>query len=473
MPKNKEELEKIKERVTAFINDEDVTIDGDELYEYAVAAKNGEIEETQERIDYMLRTLIYHVLQSWSADEAVRTYPLAVPYISDFAQELDAQTLYELACYYEYDEKDDKKLFEFSKLMVESVPNGLIGGFALTNYLICRDNCILKLAKCYKDGMGTKRDYVKAFEYYMRYHTDHLTIKWGADCLSETDLEDLFNKMKAESYAGVNYPGLHYALAVMYREGIGTAYNFSKYLYCIDKEKENYYGPKTDTTYLERLEEYRKEYINKDPDGVPYMCVKNADSKDIRTGDCIRMGKYNHRDVLWRVTHIQGDEALIVATDCLESTYIVNGQIERENENYENSSIHAFTRNLRYSLIPHREYKDDEDEIKNEFDFEELLVPDENGDYFFLPSVDDIYKMENGRNDLLAGARLQARINGYRGYGVEFDEENHSAPWWTSDDGGEPGNLVYVGIYGALNERSMEVYTVGIRPAARLKLRKK
>ena len=68
--------------------------------------------------------------------------------------------------------------------------------------------------------------------------------------------------------------------------------------------------------------------------------------------------------------------------------------------------------------------------------------------------------------------RMQARINGYDGMGVEVDEETESGAWWTSTEGEDPGTLCYVDSDGSVHEGSMMWQTIGIRPAIWLKLNK-
>ena len=452
--------------VEAYLNGEesypDIEALVEALYKYAVAAQNGEIEETQENIDRIFCQVVLSVINGGYFD-GVYKYPLSLPYIEDVRDELDMSMV---SCFADYclEERDDEKnFFRFSKIGAEIRPRGMYGGPLLVNFLSRRDSCILNLARCYKDGIGTEKDYVEAFFCYMSYHTDHLTVKWEKDCLEDSELADLYCKLKADSDAGKHYPGLHYALAVMSKEGFGTSYDIEKYYEYAKKAIVDGDYTEKRSKYLYSIANY---VLNHDGDTV-YPVVKDIHAADLKRGDVVRFGRYNHREILWHVITIEDGAVLLLSTDCLESTYIANKKWYNEKpagEGFLHSKIRNFTSGMAEFIFKTA------GESGGEFDYTEGLIPDKNGDYVFLLGVDDIKRYKLPRNMLLAGARAQAVINGYDNCGVEIDPETGTAPWWTSTDGKEPGLLVLCYTDCEFYEQNMINETPGIRPAIRVKL---
>ncbi len=485
--------------VEAYLNGEGTEPDIEVLYEYAVAAKNGEIEETQENIDRILRKVFRSAINSGDFHGVFDKLPLWFPEdVVDYWYECDIVMVSYLADYCLEERDDEENFFRFSKIGAEIHPYGGSGVPFLLEFLSCRDSCMLNLARCYKDGIGTEKDYPEAFYYYMSYHTDPLMVKGVTDDLDDSELADLYWKLKDDADAGKNYPGLYYALAVMSKEGIGTSYNIKKYNEYAQKEMENNRcRTKKELKYYHLIVDYARAHIG----DTIYPVVKDIHAADLKRGDVVRFGRYNHREILWYVVEIEDGAALLLSTDCLESTYIANRRWLFEGpsgEDFLHSKIRRFTSEMAYFIF------------KN--DYTEGLIPDKNGDYVFLLGVDEIkrYKLldrrlhshkqprfrvrnelqgralqrriirrddrRHGKNErrarkmLLAGARAQAVINGYGNSGVEIDPETGTAPWWTSTDGEAPGSLVFLDTDGEFYEQNMKGEQPGIRPAIRVKL---
>ncbi|MBQ0092797.1 MAG: hypothetical protein KBS45_05675 [Clostridiales bacterium] len=456
----KRNLEKLKVYANEFMNNGNSDFDPDKLYTYAVAVRNGEIEEDRKNVDYILRSILYFFCRGENFADVIEKYPLTLPYLSDVASGIGTQVLYDFACYYRDELGNDEKFFEVVDLGEHTYPKGLSGGMGLVNQLIYNDLCRLELARCYKDGVGVEKDYPIALRHYLRYRTDHLCQKWAEDELTEEELADLYAKMKSESDAEVNYPGLHFALAVMSAEGFGTPYDVSAYRKYYEKEMENYEnGANDDSEYRELMEDYDSNV------SASFSQVKEPNEKDIKAGDVVRFGKYNHRDVIWHVLRVEEDRALLLSVDCLESNYIVHAKCGdfSTDENYEDSAVRQFTSDLDRALFP------TEEDTEN---FADLMIPDEQNDCVFLLSKEEIEKCGLPEAVPLAGAREQAMINGYDGCGVDVDEGTGASPWWTSTDGDKEGRLVFVNGIGEFEEAPMQMEGIGIRPAVWLKLKK-
>ena len=427
-----------KNRLQLFFEGRGTNIPIDALYEYAAAAKNGEF------------------------DELFKKYPLS-------RHDVKRYVCRKLA---EYCEKkgDDEHLFRFSKMGAEYPgPDGWERDYANR---FGDDFCLLYLARCYKDGRGTEKDLPLAARCYFevtdkRGIEEPIWIEQEPYCFSDTELEDLYGKLKAESDAGKNYPGLHYALARMTCEGLGTVYDSEKYKEYVEREMKNYAGRGNEdktSGYKELMENYSHENVRYHP------IVKEVNTGDLQAGDVVRLGKYDYRELLWYVIGIEDDSALLLSTCCLEPGLFLKNQeynnynkkFNKKYKDYLHSPIRKFTAGLAdriFSKVVRSGRR---------FDYTKDLIPDKNGDYVFLISMDDIKRYNPDENVL--SPQISYVICDVEKWTGWFARERPMLPlWWTSTDGAE-GYLMSIYGRGHIRQTKISHDEAGIRPAIRVKL---
>ncbi|MCR4662085.1 MAG: hypothetical protein K5765_08845 [Clostridia bacterium] len=423
-------INELKKDVDVFMYDHSVEFDFEKLYIYLDRVEKNEIEEDPQYISVGYANIFICAYdENMEFSEIFELYPKLLNHVDDILRaDLPLYQIVDLS-YYFSDIEDYTNYFKCVNEGSNYELQGMMGGPMLVAALNNIDICRLGLAKCYMDGLGTEKDYVKAFMLLYNIGTDHLVLKhYGNPITDEFDV--LYKYMQKDFRDGKNYPGLGFCLGLMSIEGIGNHTLVSDYEGFM--EWEEYHHPEFYNNHANLL-----NYVD-NLDHVDYSILYNTFippiPKDIKINDYVEYKKYNNRSVIWKVLDVKDDKALLISIDVLESPEIA-AEHSGSDDGY-NSFVSEM------------------------FEFYENDINDGNA---FILTKDEVEKYMKDPESRKCGVRYQASINGY-------DNSGCTSAWFTSTKYDDNDNYYFVDEEGEIDNDNIVRNYIGIRPAIWIKL---